>query len=86
MSGLFPADYIEMIHVAEESGSMPETFRRLAKNNFEKADGAIRALTSALAYLIWICVAAAIIYNIFVLFKQVYGPVMDMANGKGGDF
>ena len=36
MSGLFPHDCIEMISVAEESGSMPETFKRLAQNYFER--------------------------------------------------
>ena len=43
MSGLFPHDCIEMISVAEESGSLPETFKRLAQNYFEAADMATRA-------------------------------------------
>ena len=71
MSGLFPHDCIEMIAVAEESGSMPETFKRLAKNYFEQADMALRALVTALTWLIWVCVAAVIIYNIFQ-FAMIY--------------
>ncbi len=67
MSGLFPHDYVEMVHVAEESGSMPEMFGRLAKNYFEKADDALRALTTAFSWFICICVAAFIIFFIFQL-------------------
>jgi type IV pilus assembly protein PilC len=73
LSGLFPEEYIEMVNVSEESGSMPEMFGRLAKMYFEKADTAIRALTTALGWLIWAGVAGAIIYNIFKLYGQVYG-------------
>ena len=65
MSGLFPHDCIEMVSVAEESGSMPETFKRLAKNYFEQADLALRALVTAFTWLIWAGIAAVIIYNIF---------------------
>ena len=56
MSGLFPSDYVEMVHVAEESGNMPEMFARLAKNYFEKADDALIALSTAFSWFIRICV------------------------------
>lgn len=81
MSGLFPYDYIEMVNVSEESGSMPEMFGRLARNYFEKADTAIRALTSAISALIWICVAAVIIYYIF----QMAGQYLQALNGFSGE-
>jgi len=67
LSGLFPPECIEMVAVAEESGSMPETFKRLAKNYFEQADTALSALVTALTWLIWASVAAVIVYNIFKL-------------------
>ncbi len=71
MSGLFPHDCIEMISVAEESGSLPETFKRLAQNYFEAADMATRALVSAFTWFIWAAIAAFIIYNIFQ-FAMIY--------------
>jgi len=62
---LFPDDYTEMIAVSEESGSMPDIFARLARNYFEKMDTALKALATAAFWLIWIFVAAVIIYVIF---------------------
>jgi type IV pilus assembly protein PilC len=80
-SGLFPHECIEMISVAEESGSMPETFKRLARNYFEQADLALRALVSAFTWLIWAVIAAFIIYNIFK-FAMMY---INMLNGALND-
>ena len=77
MSGLFPGECIEMISVAEESGSMPETFKRLAKNYFEQADLAMRALVTVFTWMIWSAIAAFIIYNIFK-FAMIY---MNALNG-----
>jgi len=77
---LFPYDYIEMINVAEESGSMPDTFGRLARNYFEKADNAIKALTVAFGWLIWVVVAGVIIYYIFI-FAMKY---ISALSGIGG--
>jgi type IV pilus assembly protein PilC len=75
MSGLFPHDCVEMISVAEESGSMPDTFKRLARNYFEQADLAIRALVSAFSWLIWISVASVIIYYIFTMAMTYIGAI-----------
>ena len=69
-TGLFPYEYTEMIHVAEESGTMPDIFARLARNYFEKMDEALRALVSAVSWLIWIAVAAVIIAFIFYFALQ----------------
>jgi type IV pilus assembly protein PilC len=84
MSGLFPIDYIEMMHVAEESGSMPDTFARLAKNYFDQADRAIRALVTALGWLIWICVASVIIYYIFTMALGYRDMITNMTRDAGG--
>ena len=78
LSGLFPHDCIEMISVAEESGSMPETFKRLAQNYFEQADLALRALVTAFTWLIWGAIAGFIIYNIFK-FAMIYINILNGA-------
>jgi type IV pilus assembly protein PilC len=82
MSGLFPTDYIEMMHVAEESGSMPEMFGRLARNYFEQADRSVRALVTALSWLIWACVASVIIYYIFKM-AMIYIRLLNGAMNGG---
>jgi type IV pilus assembly protein PilC len=75
MSGLFPNDCIEMVAVAEESGSLPDTFKRLARNYFEAADMAVRALVTAFSWLIWIGVASVIIYYIFTMAMTYIGAL-----------
>jgi type II secretory pathway component PulF len=64
---LFPDDFIEVISVAEESGNMDESFGRLAKLYYERTEVAMKAASIAFSVVIWICVAAFIIYNIFKL-------------------
>ena len=64
-SGLFPIEYIEMVHVAQESGSMPDIFARLARNYFEKMEVALKVLARVMGIVIWIVVACIIIFFIF---------------------
>lgn len=71
-SRLFPHDYLEILSVAEESGSLEETFDRLAKNCFESAEFALKALAAVLAWLVWMCVAAVIITFVFIIFTRFY--------------
>jgi type IV pilus assembly protein PilC len=80
-SGLFPHDYLEMMHVGEESGSMPDMFKRLAQNYFEQAERALSALTTVLGWCIWICVAAVIIFFIFRFFSMYIGSINSMMPG-----
>jgi type IV pilus assembly protein PilC len=75
MSGLFPIEYIEMAHVGEESGSLPETFGRLAKNYFDQAERALRAMTTVLGWAIWVCVATLVIFFIFRFFAMYLGNI-----------
>lgn len=77
-SGLFPYDYIEMINVAQESGSMPNIFGRLAKIYFDKMDTALKVLTRVVAVVVWMIVAAVIIYHIFYFYGMVGRAVQDV--------
>jgi type IV pilus assembly protein PilC len=80
-SGLFPHEYVEMMHVGEESGSMPDMFKRLAQNYFEQAERALHALTTVLGWCIWICVAAVIIFFIFRFFSMYLGNINRLMEG-----
>jgi len=83
-SGLFPVEYIEMMHVGEESGSMPDMFRRLAENYFEQAERALRAMTTVLGWMIWICVASVIVFFIFRFFFFYLGNLTRALQEAGG--
>jgi type IV pilus assembly protein PilC len=67
-TGLFPRDYLEVIQVAEESGTLDNRLNWLSNHYGEKAEFALSALAAFLAKLIWAGVAAVIIYFIFKIF------------------
>ena len=79
-SGLFPSDYIEMIHVAQESGSVPDMFARLARMYFEKMETAMKVLSRVAGIIVWILVACIIIYFIFRLALHTFGQMQGVLN------
>lgn len=78
--GLFPNDYIEMVDVAETSGTVPEALMRLSPQFEDQARRSLRALTAAIAVLVWLCVAGFIVFFIFrfILWyvNDVIGPLL----------
>ncbi|GAB4145123.1 MAG: type II secretion system F family protein [Planctomycetaceae bacterium] len=64
-SRLFPADFLAMVEVAEESGTVPEALDRLSPQFADQARRSLARLTSALGWVIWSCVAIFIIFLIF---------------------
>ena len=64
-TGLFPRDYLELIRVGEESGTVPETLERLSPQLEDQARRSLAIMTTALAWIIWGMVAMLIIYFIF---------------------
>ncbi|MHC4875702.1 MAG: type II secretion system F family protein [Planctomycetota bacterium] len=64
-SQLFPEDYIEMVSVAEQSGTVPEALYRLSPQFEEDARRAMKSLTSAAGVVLWLTVAIFIIIFIF---------------------
>ncbi len=78
-SRLFPYQYLEILSVAEESGSLEDTLERLAKNSFESAEFALKALAMVVAWLVWLGVAVVIVAFIIILFMKFYlGPMRSM--------
>jgi type IV pilus assembly protein PilC len=61
----FPQEFIELVHVAETSGTVPETLHRLSPQFEDQARRSLRALAVAAGWLIWSCVAMFIIFLIF---------------------
>jgi type IV pilus assembly protein PilC len=74
-SRLFPNEYLEVLSVAEESGTVSERLEWLAGNYAERAEAAMGVLVTALACLIWACVAAFIIYFIITFFIKYVSEI-----------
>jgi len=65
---LFPRDYLEMVYVAETSGTVPEMLHRLSPQFEDQARRSLGALASAIGYLVWVIVAGFIIFVVFSIF------------------
>jgi type IV pilus assembly protein PilC len=64
-TGLFPADFIEMVRVGETTGTVPETLHRLSPRFEESARRSLSALSTTLGWLVWATVAAFILFFVF---------------------
>lgn len=64
-SGLFPDDFLQIVDVAETSGTVPEQLHRLSPQFEEDARRSLKMTTTFLAGLIWFTVAAMIVFFIF---------------------
>ncbi len=64
-SRLFPIEFLEMVSVAEESGTVPEALHRLSPHFEEDARRALKILTSAISVVVWLFVAGFIIFFVF---------------------
>lgn len=64
-SDMFPLEFIEMVSVGEESGTVPETLHRLGPQFEEDARRSLKTLTGACSMLTWACVATFVIFFVF---------------------
>jgi type IV pilus assembly protein PilC len=62
---LFPEEYLHLVEVAETSGTVPEMLDRLSPQFEDQARRSLSGLVTALGWLIWLTVAAFIIFLIF---------------------
>lgn len=80
-TGLFPFDLIEMVIVAETSGTVPEMLDHMGPQFEDDARRKLEALASALGWLVWAMVAGFIIFVIF----SVAMWYLNILNGVLGD-
>lgn len=73
---LFPEDFIQIVHVGETSGTVPETLQRLSPEFEDQARRSLSALTAACGWTIWLGVAAFIGY-IVIRFAMMYVRLLD---------
>lgn len=64
---LFPEEYIHMVQVAEDSGTVPEALARMSPQFEDQARRSLSMLASTLGWGVWVVVAIFIIFFIFRL-------------------
>lgn len=80
-TGLFPADYLQMVEVGEASGTVPETLERLSPQFEDQARRSLSALATAFGWAVWLVVAGLIVFIVFNFFLT-YANLINKA-GKG---
>ncbi|MEZ6068525.1 MAG: type II secretion system F family protein [Planctomycetaceae bacterium] len=64
-SDLFPEEFINIVEVAETSGTVPEALNRLSPQFEEDARRSLKTLATLAGWLVWLIVAGFIVYVIF---------------------
>ena len=77
-SRLFPIEFLEMVSVAEESGTVPEALHRLSPHFEEDARRALKILTSAISVVVWLFVAGFIIFFVFKVMLTWIAMINDL--------
>ena len=81
-SGVFPGEFLDAVHVGEQSGRLVESLAVLSRQYHERADAAMRVLTMAAGFAVWMLIAAVIILVIFRIFSYYVGVLNNAASGK----
>jgi len=76
-SGLFSTEFVQMVHVGETTGTVPETLNRLSPQFEDQARRSLRNLATAAGWAIWCMVAAFIIFLIFRIVFWYTGMIND---------
>jgi type IV pilus assembly protein PilC len=79
-SDLFSEDFVQMVHVGETTGTVPETLHRLSPQFEDQARRSLRALATAAGWTVWCIVAGFIIFLIFRIALWYVGMINDAVN------
>ncbi|MAG93883.1 MAG: general secretion pathway protein GspF, partial [Planctomycetaceae bacterium] len=79
-SRLFPEEFLQMVMVAETSGTVPEALHRLSPQFEEDARRAMSTLAGALGVLVWVVVAAFILFFVFSIVLWYAGMLNEFAD------
>lgn len=74
---IFPEEYLAQIEVAEESGSIPETCKRLALYHSEEAGRQLSIIFYLMGGAVWLCTTGFIIFMIM----KMYGSYINKLGG-----
>jgi type IV pilus assembly protein PilC len=82
ISQLFPAEYLQFVYTAEESGTVPEQLNRMSHVFEEEATRALQRLTRIFSTAVWVFVAGMIVFFIFriaMFYVNQLNSALDMA-------
>jgi type II secretory pathway component PulF len=74
-SRIFPIEFLHIMDVAEESGSLTEVMRRQAIHYDEEAGRRLAVLASTAAYAVWIVVGGLMVWTIFRIFTMYISKI-----------
>lgn len=77
---LFPIDFIQVVDVAEISGTVPESLDRLSPQFEENARRSMQNMTAAFGWAIWTCVAVFIIFIVLKIILWYVAMLNDAIN------
>lgn len=69
-TGLFPEEFLQIVQIAETSGTVPEALHRLSPQFEDQARRSLNMLVVVCSWLIWGVMAAFIVFIIFSFFLQ----------------
>jgi type IV pilus assembly protein PilC len=72
-AGVFPEEFLRIVAVAEESGTLTEVLRHQGEHYHEEASRRLAALTGVAGFGVWLLVALFIIVTIFKLYSSYLG-------------
>ncbi|MFK7821184.1 MAG: type II secretion system F family protein [Planctomycetaceae bacterium] len=78
---LFPEEFIQVVQVAETTGTVPEALDRLSPQFEEDAQRKLAALTAAAGWGVWAIVAVFVIFLILSIAMQYVGMLQNAAGG-----
>lgn len=76
-AGGYPADFLDAMHVGEETGSLVESMGHLSKQYEDRAKVALATLMMLAGFAVWCLVAMVIIVFIFRFFMFYIGTIND---------
>jgi len=79
---LFPEEYLQMVQVAETSGTVPEALERLSPKFEEQARRSLVLMATTVGWMVWLVVAVFIIFIIFSVVMRYIGLINAAASGN----
>lgn len=76
----FPPDFVEMVRVGENAGTVPEELMRLQPQFEEDAQRALQTLAQIMGFVVWFLVAAMILFIIFSVILTYVGMINSAVN------
>jgi type IV pilus assembly protein PilC len=74
-TGAFPDEFLDSLHVGEESGRLCDAMAKLSAQYRSRAEAALAAASTAGAFLVWALIAALAITVIFQVFSAYTGLI-----------